>query len=211
MIIDHGAALPERLPANVRVHVTAIINHQPLRSPALGRATRDWPDVEIGDGTVIDAYAIIYAGAVIGRDCLIGAHAVIREGCRIGDRCLIGQGVHVSYEAALGDDVRIIQGAYIAGHARIGYGTFIAPGVVMSNVRHIDIDRQVFDVAAAAAPVIGRRVMIGTGANIVAGVTIGDGAVIAAGAVVTRDVPPGSLARGVPAGLHEVPRAEAVA
>ena len=46
---------------------------------------------------------------------------------------------------------------------------------------------------------IGDRVWIGTRAIILKGVTIGDGAVIAAGAVVTKDIPPRSLAAGVPA------------
>jgi acetyltransferase-like isoleucine patch superfamily enzyme len=40
---------------------------------------------------------------------------------------------------------------------------------------------------------------IGIGAIIMPGVTIGEGAVIGAGAVVTKDVPPYSLALGVPA------------
>jgi acetyltransferase-like isoleucine patch superfamily enzyme len=40
---------------------------------------------------------------------------------------------------------------------------------------------------------------IGIGAIIMPGVTIGDGAVIGAGAVVTKDIPPYSLAIGVPA------------
>lgn len=46
---------------------------------------------------------------------------------------------------------------------------------------------------------IGRRVLIGSNATILPGVCIGDDAVVAAGAVVTRDVPPGALAAGVPA------------
>ena len=40
---------------------------------------------------------------------------------------------------------------------------------------------------------LGRRVMV------MPGVTIGDGCVIAAGAVVTKDIPPYSVAGGVPA------------
>ncbi|HZH66622.1 MAG TPA: acyltransferase [Flavisolibacter sp.] len=46
---------------------------------------------------------------------------------------------------------------------------------------------------------IGNHVWIGIRATILKGVTIGDGAIIAAGAVVTRSVPPKSLAGGVPA------------
>jgi acetyltransferase-like isoleucine patch superfamily enzyme len=47
--------------------------------------------------------------------------------------------------------------------------------------------------------VIGHDVWIGQRALILSGVTIGNGAVIAAGAVVTRDVPPYSIAGGNPA------------
>ncbi|MDX2046776.1 MAG: DapH/DapD/GlmU-related protein [Chitinophagaceae bacterium] len=47
--------------------------------------------------------------------------------------------------------------------------------------------------------IIGDHVWIGTGAIILKGVHIGNGSVITAGAVVTKDVPPGCLAGGVPA------------
>jgi acetyltransferase-like isoleucine patch superfamily enzyme len=46
---------------------------------------------------------------------------------------------------------------------------------------------------------IGDHVWIGMNVTILKGVTIGDGAIIAAGSVVTRDVPEGCLAAGVPA------------
>lgn len=172
-------------------HDTAIIDHQPLQHPILGRQTRPQKPSIIGDGTVVDAYAVVYAGSRIGRDCLIGQNAKIREGCIIGDRCLIGADVFVNYEVVIGDDCRIIQGCHIGAQARIGNGCFFGPGVVMGNMRQIDVDNQVFVYADAQPIVIGERVMVGTGANILAGVKIGDRAVIATGAVVTRDVPPG--------------------
>lgn len=46
---------------------------------------------------------------------------------------------------------------------------------------------------------IGNNVWIGDKATILAGVTIGDGAIIAANAVVTKDIPPYSVAGGNPA------------
>lgn len=46
---------------------------------------------------------------------------------------------------------------------------------------------------------IGNHVWIGTRVTILNGVNVGDGAVIAAGALVTKDVPAGSLVGGVPA------------
>jgi serine O-acetyltransferase len=48
-------------------------------------------------------------------------------------------------------------------------------------------------------PIIGNRVDIGAGAVLLGHIRIGDGSVIGANAVVLDDVPPGSLAVGVPA------------
>lgn len=50
------------------------------------------------------------------------------------------------------------------------------------------------------APIkLGKRVYIGTRAMIMPGVEIGDDCIIAAGAIVTRDIPSGSVAAGIPA------------
>jgi acetyltransferase-like isoleucine patch superfamily enzyme len=54
--------------------------------------------------------------------------------------------------------------------------------------------------AAAASPVrIERGAWICVGAILLPGVTVGENALVAAGAVVTRDVPPGTLVAGAPA------------
>jgi acetyltransferase-like isoleucine patch superfamily enzyme len=47
--------------------------------------------------------------------------------------------------------------------------------------------------------VIEKNVWIATGAIIIGGVTVGENAVIAAGSVVTKDIPPNTLAGGNPA------------
>ena len=50
-----------------------------------------------------------------------------------------------------------------------------------------------------ARVIVGNDCWIGHAAILLPGVTVGDGAVIAAGAVVSRDVPPYTIAGGVPA------------
>jgi acetyltransferase-like isoleucine patch superfamily enzyme len=51
---------------------------------------------------------------------------------------------------------------------------------------------------------IGANVWIGRGATVLAGVRIGDNAVVGANAVVTRDIPAGAVAVGVPARPLEI-------
>jgi acetyltransferase-like isoleucine patch superfamily enzyme len=55
-------------------------------------------------------------------------------------------------------------------------------------------------------PVLRQGCSIGVGAILLPGIEIGIGAMIAAGAVVTKDVPPFTLAVGVPARIRDLPK-----
>lgn len=161
-------------------------------------ATQRWKDhpniVRIGDDTKIGSFVTIYRDAVIGKGCLIGTGAIIREGVRIGDGCVIGAGVEVSYEVEIGDRVKVMSMTHVTGRTRIGEGSFIGVKVTMSNDRHIDPSNYHFPDAEVRGPQIGKRVMVGSGANLLAGITIGDGAIIGSGALVTKDVAAGARA-----------------
>ncbi|MER7774635.1 sugar O-acetyltransferase [Streptomyces sp. NPDC096191] len=85
------------------------------------------------------------------------------------------------------------------GGIRIGDGVMIAPKVSLITGGHpLPLaERRAY--LSFAPIVIEDDVWIGTSAVILQGVTIGAGAVVAAGAVVSRDVPAGTLVGGVPA------------
>lgn len=176
------------------VHWSAIMGHMPYSSPALARQPDHLGPLIIGNGTIVSPMAVLYVGTKIGADCLIGDGASIREGCVIGDRCVIGRNVMIHYDARIGNDVRVQDGSVITGGCVIGDGCFFGPGVLTSNDRNIDL--QDYAYRGAQPPTFGQRVMVGAGANILAGVTIGDGAVIGTGAVVVEDVPAGARALG---------------
>jgi len=55
----------------------------------------------------------------------------------------------------------------------------------------------------ASPVVIKKGAYIGTGAIILQGVTIGENSVVGAGSVVTKDIPPNSIAVGVPARVEK--------
>lgn len=84
------------------------------------------------------------------------------------------------------------------GGISIGDGSLIGHQVVFATLNH-DLDPAKRKSMYPAPIVVGKNVWIGAHATILAGVTIGDDAVVAAGAVVTRDVPAGTIVGGVPA------------
>jgi acetyltransferase-like isoleucine patch superfamily enzyme len=83
------------------------------------------------------------------------------------------------------------------GGLKIGSHCNISAEAAIWTAEH---DIQSPEFAMTQAPVvIGDRAWICFRATVLPGVNIGEGSVVAAGAVVTRDVPPFSLAGGVPA------------
>jgi acetyltransferase-like isoleucine patch superfamily enzyme len=119
---------------------------------------------------------------------------------RLG-RCVnLDRGVDIS---VAGEDcqIEIGEGTYIGpysciagpGHIRIGKNCLIAAhtGIYANNHRPYGLSRE--------GIVIEDKCWLGNGVKVLDGVTIGRGSVIGAGAVVTKDIPPYSVAVGVPA------------
>ncbi|MFJ6617981.1 DapH/DapD/GlmU-related protein [Kitasatospora sp. NPDC091335] len=100
-----------------------------------------------------------------------------------------------------GENVFVNQGCTFmdGGGIRIGSGVMIAPKVSLITGGHPLPLAERREYLSFAPIAIEDDVWIGTAAVVTQGVTIGAGAVVAAGAVVTRDVPGGTLVAGVPA------------
>jgi serine O-acetyltransferase len=101
----------------------------------------------------------------------------IHPGARIGRHLVIdhGMGVVIGETAEIGNDCLIFHGVTLGGKG--GFGK-----------RH---------------PSVGHRVMIGAGAKLIGNIMIGDDSRIGANAVVTRDIPAGATAVGIPARVVE--------
>jgi acetyltransferase-like isoleucine patch superfamily enzyme len=128
--------------------------------------------------------AAVGAGTWFGSGCwlnAIGGTITVGDGCSFAGDVTISAAVSVT----LGRDVLVARGVHISDHDH----AFTDPG---RPARRQGITN--------AAPVmVGDGAWLGHNVTVTAGVSIGRGAVIAAGAVVTRDVPPCSLAVGIPA------------
>ena len=117
----------------------------------------------------------------------------------IEDFATINNGVG---DVIIGDHTRIGIGNVIIGPAQLGNNIILAQNIVISGLNHHyeDITIPIHLQEVYTKPIVVEDdCWIGSNAVITAGVTIGKHSVVAAGAVVTKDVPPYSVAAGNPA------------
>lgn len=117
---------------------------------------------------------------------------------RIGERTFVGASTLVCAEAIdIGDDVLVSWGCTIVDHNSHP----LAWKNRNSDVGNWYEGRKDWTHVERAAVRIGDKAWIGFNVIILKGVHIGEGAIVGAGSVVTRDVPPFSIAAGNPARL----------
>jgi maltose O-acetyltransferase len=90
---------------------------------------------------------------------------------------------------------------YGAGGVRIGDRVMVGSHTAISSITHDYNQDCMIDTVVLRPVVIEDDVWLGAHVSILPGVTIGRGAVVGAGAVVTKDVPAGAIAVGVPAAV----------
>jgi UDP-2-acetamido-3-amino-2,3-dideoxy-glucuronate N-acetyltransferase len=137
------------------------------------------PGAVVGAGARVWHFAHVCAGAQVGAGSVLGQNVYVGPGVSIGKGCKIQNNVSVYEGVVLEDEV------------------FVGPSAVFTNVRHPRahvVRRHAFEPTRVM-----RHASIGANATIVCGVTLHEGAFVAAGAVVTKDVPPFTVVKGVPA------------
>jgi bifunctional UDP-N-acetylglucosamine pyrophosphorylase/glucosamine-1-phosphate N-acetyltransferase len=145
--------------------------------------------VEIEPDVVIHPFTVIRGDVRIATGVEIGPFAYIRPGTAVGERAKVGTFVEVK-NTAVGAGAKIPHLSYL-GDAEVGEGTNVAAGNITANFSHQpDVPKK--------RTTIGRNVRTGVDNTFLAPVEIGDDSWIAPGAVITDDVPPGSLAGFAP-------------
>lgn len=205
------AALRERIRER---HMLAGVT---LRDPA---STFIDDAVEVGEDSVLLPGTILEGRTRVGRGCVIGPRARVSDSV-VGDRCVIGEstvdgttledevsmgpychlrpGTHLERGVELGNYVEIKNSRLGAGtkchhfsylgDATIGIEVNIGAGTVTAN----------YDQGVKNPTFIGDHAFVGVDTMFVAPVRMGAHAKTGAGAIVTKDVPDGMLAVGVPA------------
>lgn len=131
---------------------------------------------DIGEGTRIWQFCVVFAGAKIGANCNICAQVLIENDVIVGDNVTIKSGVQ------LWDGVRIED------------NVFIGPNATFTN----DLFPRSKEPYQQLNTVIKAGATIGANATLLPGITIGENAMIGAGSVVTKDVAAGVVVIGNP-------------
>lgn len=154
----------------------------------------------VGEDATVRSGSIIYADVRIGRGFVTGHNVLVREETHIGDDVAVGTNTVIDGNATIGSHVSLQTGVYVPPETTIHDHVFIGPHAVLTNDPYpIRVDEEL------RGPTIEDHVSIGANSTILPGVTIGEGSFVAAGSVVTRDVPPETLAVGVPAQHEPLP------
>jgi acetyltransferase-like isoleucine patch superfamily enzyme len=182
---------------NVEVYEGAVIGRPPNGAGATKRrVTPTLKPTVVSDGAVISANAVVYTDVRIGAETLIGDLASIREQCRIGRRCVIARGVTMNRNTKIGDYTKIMDGTHITANMEVGSHVFI--GMLVTTANDNSMGRTEKN-AVSMGPIIEDNSRIGSGAVILPGIRVGAGSIVGANAVVTKDIPAGKIAMGVPA------------
>lgn len=148
-----------------------------LIDSAIGARATVWASIveasTVEEDASVGPFSHLRPGSVVGRGAQVGNYAELKN-------THLGPGAKQHHMSYLGD-------AEIGEHVNIGAGTITAN----------------YDGVRKHHTTIGAGAFIGVDTMIVAPRQIGDGAKTGAGAVVTRDVPAGKLAVGIPARIRE--------
>ena len=178
------------------------------------------PGVTLGQDTTLWPGTYLRGDTHIGAGCVIGPDTIIQD-TRVGDECTllssVLEGAIVEDQVDMGPYCHLRKGARLARGVHMGnFGevknSTLGPGAKMGHFSYLG-DTTVgaeanigagtitcnFDGTHKFHTEIGEGAFIGSDTMLVAPVKVGDGARTGAGAVVTKDIPPYTLAVGVPA------------
>lgn len=160
-----------------------------------GVALRHPRKIRIGDRVVIDDLVVLDAkgsgneGITLGDDVFLGRGTILS--CKNGD-IVLRERVNIGFHSEIFSGSRVEVGKD---------GLFAAYTYLVGGGHEFErADRAVLDQPRSSAGIsLGDNVWLGAGVKVMDGVRIGTSVVVGAGAVVTNDLPDGSVAVGVPA------------
>ena len=178
------------------------------------------PGVRLGQDTILWPGTYLQGNTQIGEGCVIGPNTIIMDS-KVGDGCTllasVLEGALLEDHVEMGPYCHLRKGAHLCKGVHMGnFGevknSTLGPGAKMGHFSYLGDTSVGADVNIGAGTItcnydgthkypteIGEGAFIGSDTMLVAPVKVGAGARTGAGAVVTKDIPPHTLAVGVPA------------
>lgn len=161
----------------------------------------------VGRGTVIRRHCQLEGDSL--ENVTIGDLCLIDTNCVIGCRSLLKRNeIEIKPELRIGNNCNLGQYNHISAVNRITIGNNLLTGrfVLITDNSHghfnydeLNVHPSERQVVSKGEIVIGNNVWIGDKVSILSGVHIGDGCIVGANSVVLHDIPPYSMAAGIPA------------
>lgn len=151
----------------------------------------DGAPLVIGAHARIRSHSVLYGSTSIGDGFECGHRVTVRERARIGYGVRIGTLCDIQGDCAIGDHARLHSSVFVAKLTVIRDYAWILPRVVLTNDPTPPSEEQ-------NGCIIDSYAVVAACATVMPGITVGRHALVAAHACVTRDVPPGMVAAGVP-------------
>ena len=146
-------------------------------------------DSSIGEDCVV--WASVIEDSIVERDVTIGPFSHVRKGAHIEQGVELGNYAEVK-NSQVGAGTKSHHFSYL-GDADVGERVNIGAGTITAN----------YDGVRKHRTTIGDDAFIGSDTILRAPVTVGEGSITGAGSVVTKDVPAGKMALGLPARIRE--------
>jgi acetyltransferase-like isoleucine patch superfamily enzyme len=143
------------------------------------------PDVRLGKNVKFSKFINLY-GCSIGDNTRIGAFVEIQKNAHVGANCKISSHTFICEGVTIEDDVFV---GHNVAFTNDTYPRATAEGGALQTEADWKVEYTR----------VKRGASIGSGCTILANLSIGENAIIGAGSVVTRDVPPNTIAAGNPA------------
>lgn len=180
---------------------TEIFDHSVIGRPAKKAANLISPiddmttPTKIGKRCVIGAHVIVYSNCQFGNDVLLGDGAAIREGAIVEDKVLIARYVTLNHHVTIGANSKIMDLTHITSRTIIQENVFIGPGINTAN----DNNMSIFGNPVNAVIEFKEGCKVGAGAVVLPNIKIGENSIVAAQALVSHDVNPNTIVKGIPA------------
>ena len=158
--------------------------------------------IHVDEGVPVNEYVCIAADVKLGQGVKLGKFINL-YGCTIGDETKLGAFVEIQKNATIGRRCKISSHTFICEGVNIEDEVFIGHGVMFTNDTYPRATAggvlQTANDWKVEPTLVKKGASIGSGATILCNVEIGENAIVGAGAVVTRNVPAGTIVAGNPA------------